>query len=189
MIYGFTIQPFLDCSKPVKADLLVVEGFIPDYALEEAIQIFNKGSYKQMLITGKKRIKGSQLDQYENDGIYSAETLIKLGFDGSKIVVIAVSDDIARDRTYQSAKAVWKWIEESGNDIRGLNLVSIGCHSRRSRLLFEKAFPPEMKVGIISVHDRTYNARKWWKTSEGFREVTGETIAYIYARFFFCPKN
>lgn len=173
----------------MKADILVVEGFIPDYALKETMQIFDKGSYKLMLITGKQRIKGSQLDEYKNDGVYSAQTLIKMGFDSTKIVVIALSDSIDRDRTYESAKAVKKWIEGHKPSVQELNLVSIGCHSRRTHLMFEEAFGSNYNIGIISIHDRSYDARKWWKSSKGFREVIGETIAYLYARFFFCPQK
>ena len=31
--------------------------------------------------------------------------------------------------------------------------------------------------------DVAYERRHWWRVSEGVREVLGETIAYIYARF------
>lgn len=32
-----------------------------------------------------------------------------------------------------------------------------------------------------------YDPRHWWRTSEGVRNVVGESIAYLYARFFFRP--
>jgi hypothetical protein len=42
---------------------------------------------------------------------------------------------------------------------------------------------PEIKVGIIAAEPQDYNPQEWWKSSEGFRTVTGEIIAYIYTRF------
>ena len=28
----------------------------------------------------------------------------------------------------------------------------------------------------------------WWRSSEGVRDVLGETVAWLYARFFFWPS-
>ncbi len=36
---------FLSLNRPVKADVLVVEGWLPDYALEEAMAIFKQENY------------------------------------------------------------------------------------------------------------------------------------------------
>jgi L,D-peptidoglycan transpeptidase YkuD (ErfK/YbiS/YcfS/YnhG family) len=33
-----------------------------------------------------------------------------------------------------------------------------------------------------------YNPKQWWRYSDGVREVIGESIAYIYAKFFFYPS-
>lgn len=188
-IFMIRIYPFLAQQKSVQAKILVVEGFIPDYALEESMKIFQEGNYELMIITGKKRLKGSQLDQYENDGIYSKVTLVKMGFNENMIQVIALENDIKKDRTYASAKAVKKWITESGMDYKKLDLISISCHARRSRILFEKAFGKETEIGIIAIQNQTYNPKRWWRSSGGFKEVIIETIAWVYARFFFNPEN
>ncbi|MBW4640730.1 MAG: hypothetical protein KME05_21390 [Gloeocapsa sp. UFS-A4-WI-NPMV-4B04] len=46
------IQPFLAISSPIKADILVVEGWLPDYALKPVLTEFKKGSYKRIVTTG-----------------------------------------------------------------------------------------------------------------------------------------
>jgi len=61
-------------------------------------------------------------------------------------------------------------------------------HARRTRLLFEEALGKSITVGIIAVPNPDYDARRWWRYSDGVREVIGESIAYIYARFFFYPS-
>ncbi|MGZ5507333.1 MAG: hypothetical protein ACXWKH_13220, partial [Limisphaerales bacterium] len=53
--------------------------------------------------------------------------------------------------------------------------------------LVREAFGNDVKVGIISVPSPDYDADHWWRYSEGVREVLDETIAYIYAKFFFWP--
>jgi uncharacterized SAM-binding protein YcdF (DUF218 family) len=186
-IFAKTIHPFLAQTKTVESKILVVEGFIPDFALETSMSIFNEGHYTLMIITGKKKLKGSYLDKYENDGLYSAATLEKIGFDTTKIKVISVDKDIRKDRTYATAIAVKHWLKKS-NYPGTFNVVTLGCHARRSHLLFEKAMDEDATIGIIAIEDIRYDRDKWWGSSIGFRSVINETVAYIYARFFFYPK-
>jgi uncharacterized SAM-binding protein YcdF (DUF218 family) len=184
-LYALTIYPFLAQNDPVDAKIMVVEGFIPDYALEETIHLFNKRNDSLMIITGKVRIKGSQLDQYENDGYYSAATLIKYGFDENKIKVISLEKDIKKDRTYSSAVALKEWLRQNNTKVTAFNLVTISCHARRSKMMFSKAFDDEVKIGVIAIENQLYDPKRWWRSSSGFREVTEETITWIYGALFF----
>ncbi len=43
---------FLSPTRPVHADILVVEGWLPDVALEQAALEFHRGAYHTMLVTG-----------------------------------------------------------------------------------------------------------------------------------------
>lgn len=186
ILFVKTIHPFLSPTKAIKTNILVVEGFIPDFAIEASMSIFNEGPYELMIITGKKKMKGAYVDEFENDGLHSAATMVELGFDTTKIKVIAIDDDIRKDRTYATAVAVKNWLQESGKP-NSFNVVTIGNHARRSHLLFEKAMEDDFSIGIIAVEDIRYDPNKWWKSSMGFRSVIDETVAYIYARFFFYP--
>ena len=76
-------------------------------------------------------------------------------------------------------------MEDNHVSATNFNLMTLGAHARRSRLLFEEAFDGKASVGIISITNREYDPRHWWKYSEGVREVIGESVAYVYARFFF----
>lgn len=187
-VFAKTIHPFLAENKPVKSKIMVLEGFVPDYAVEQAKDIFIKDNYNIMLITGKKRVKGSHLAMYENDGEFSAATLDHLGFDMAKVTVIPVEHTVTKDRTYESGKAVMASLAHLSN-VTSFNLVSIGCHGRRSRYLFEMSDNLDYNIGIISIENQGYNPNTWWQTSVGFRDVMQETIAWVYARFFFYPEE
>jgi hypothetical protein len=63
------------------------------------------------------------------------------------------------------------------------------AHARRTRLLFQKALGNDVRVGIISIPNPDYDAKHWWRYSEGVREVIGEGIAYAYAKVFFYPSE
>lgn len=186
-IFVKTIHPFLAQNNSIDSKILVVEGFISDYALIESIQLFQNGGYDQMIITGKERMKGYYLDKYKNDGEFSAATLIKLGFDSTLLNVVAIKSDIQKDRTYATALNVKDWLISNNKQQHSINLVTVGCHARRSRYLFEKAFGKDYNIGIIAIKNQQYDQKKWWKSSHGFREVSKEFIAWIYARFFFFP--
>lgn len=189
VLYVIQINQFLSPVKPVKSSMLVVEGFLPDYALAEAMTLYNQEGYKHLLITGKPRQKGAHLDQFKNDGEFSAAVLIDLGFDPNQLSVVAIDHSISKNRTYESAKAVKDWIRKNKAELRSIDLVSIGCHSRRSYYLFDIAFGDDYQIGIISIADRDFDPKRWWLNSHGFREVNKETIAWVYARFFFFPEK
>lgn len=186
VIFVKGIHPFLAQTKTVESKILVVEGFIPDFAIEASMIIFIEEQYELMIITGKKKLKGAYVDEYENDGLHSAATLVELGFDTTKIKVISIGEKVRKDRTYATALAVKKWLDESGRS-KTINVVTVGNHARRSRLLFEKAMGNDTQLGVIAIADIRYDPDKWWKSSTGFRSVINETVAYIYARFFFYP--
>ena len=54
-------------------------------------------------------------------------------------------------------------------------------------MLFQDAFGQDVTVGVISAPDPDYDAAHWWRSSEGVREILGESIAYLYAKFVFHP--
>ena len=81
------------------------------------------------------------------------------------------------------------WGDHEKTPLSKVNLLTVGPHARRSRLLFEKALGSSVEVGVISIPGKDYETGKWWHSSSGVRMVIGETIAYLYARLFFHPSG
>lgn len=170
------------CQPQTQADILIVEGWIPDYALKEAYNHFRKGTYRSVLVTGGPVEYGSFLTPHKTYAQIGESVLEQFGLPDS--VVIAVPSELTqRDRTFTSALAVKLFLSENNIQFANLNLLSLGVHSRRSWYLFKKALHPH-KIGIISITDQTFNPQKWWTSSQGVRSVLDESIAYIYGRFF-----
>ena len=182
------IYPFLAVDSPVNSEILVVEGWLPDYALEQAMNEFNENNYSLLITTGGPLLKGYHLSEYKTEAELAASSLIELGFDEKKVIAVP-APDVIKDRTYSSACALKKWISNSNQNIKAINLFSLGAHSRRSWILFQKALGDSIVVGIISTENLSYDPEHWWKSSDGVRTVLGEMIAYIYAKFFFHPKK
>jgi hypothetical protein len=182
------VYPFLAVTHRVNTDVLVVEGWIPRYAIRKAAEEFKTDSYQRIFTTGGP-VEGS--DGYTNDyntsASVGAENLKNLGIPGG-VVQMVPSRALSRERTYGSAVALRDWFREHSAPVQSINVLTEGAHARRTRLLYQKAFGRNVTIGIIAVSNPEFNPRQWWHYSDGLREVIGESIAYIYARFFFWPQ-
>lgn len=179
-------HPFLAVTDQTETEFLVVEGWVPNYALEESIAKFRAKPYRLMFTVGGDILNGVNVEEGDNQASYAAKRLAWLGMD-PKLVQSVKSPAKYRDRTYASATALRTWVEHQNLAMTSFNLVTIGTHARRSRLLFQEAFAGKARVGIIAVEDREYDPKRWWQYSEGVREVISEGAAYLYAKLFFHP--
>jgi uncharacterized SAM-binding protein YcdF (DUF218 family) len=183
------IYPFLAVTDRVEADVLVVEGWVPNYALETAVREFNEHQYKLILSTGGPVVgRGGYVNDYQTVASFGAERLKKLNIpaEAIKMVPCRVSD---RDRTYSSAVALREWFTDHGMAVRAINIVTEDVHARRTRLLYHKALGPEVKIGIIAVANPDYDSHRWWRSSEGVEGIIGEAISYIYVLCFFLDRQ
>jgi hypothetical protein len=179
----FNARRFLAINEPVETKVLVVEGWVPDYALLEGWKEFQKGHYEQLFTVGTPGRNGPNVGPDDTYASWGAERLQHII--GSHPEIIAVpSMERKRDRTYASAAALRDWLKAHGEHPSALNVATMGSHSRRSRMLFQDAFGPKIRVGVISVPNADYDASQWWKSSEGLKEVFTEGVAYGYALLF-----
>ena len=181
-------QSFLAVTDPVTGGALVVEGWAPDYALEEAVTEFRQHHYTKLYVIGVPLEHGAPLSEYKTYAELGAATLLKLGLDRDNVQAVP-TPAVRQDRTYASALALKQWLQQHNAMPAELNLISLGAHARRSRLLFEKAFGQDARVGIIALENQDYDPEHWWKSSQGVRTVTDELIAYGYARLVFHPAG
>jgi hypothetical protein len=171
------VLPFLSVSQPRYSEILVVEGWIPSYAMSQAAAQFKYGQYRKVLI-----VRTFDVEEYEVDA--DRYELVRNGVP-QELIETVYSRSVRKDRTYHLALAVREWFSEKGLKVSSLDVATLGPHARRSRLMFEKAFGNSANIGILALDDLGYDAAHWWRSSEGVREVLGEVIAYIYARFYF----
>jgi DUF218 domain len=181
------VYPFLAVTDRVDTNVLVVEGWIHEYAIRAAVEEFQSKSYEQVLTTGGPvEGTGGYINDYQTTASVGADLLIKAGLaDGS--VQMVPSRVMDRDRTYASAVALRTWFREHNLTVRGVNVLTEDVHARRTCLLFQEALGHNVAVGVIAVPNPDYDANHWWSYSEGVKDVVSEAFAYIYARLFFHP--
>jgi hypothetical protein len=186
LLLGVNLYGFLAPDKEPHHGLMVVEGWIHDFALDEAFTIYRNGDYSRIVCTGVPIETGSYIQQYKSYPEMTAARLKKMGIDPSKIVT-AVADYEKKDRTYCAAVALRQAFITHNIEETDLHLITTGPHGRRSRMLFHKALGPDYNIGITCLEEATYDADDWYTSSEGVRSVLSELIAYIYAKLFFHP--
>jgi hypothetical protein len=179
-----TIHPFLAVSAPVPANFMVLEGWAPDYALKKAASEFQQNHYEKLYVTGGPIEAGAPLSEYHTYAQLGGAVLLKLGLTTNQVQEVP-APLVRQDRTYVSAVALRMWCEQHGVKPSSINLVTVGPHARRSRILFGKALGDDWKIGIIALTPESYDERRWWRYSAGVRTVTGEAFAYFYARVLF----
>lgn len=182
------LHPFLAVNAPVRGKFLVVEGWAPDAGMAKAIAEFNANHYEKLFVTGGPLEQGAPLSEYKTYAELGAATLTRLGLT-TNVVQAVPAPRVARDRTYTSALTLRQWFADQGVAPGKIDLMTGGPHARRSRLLFQKAFKGQAQIGVIAMPASEYDPRHWWRSSQGFRVVTGEAIAYLYARCFFRARD
>jgi uncharacterized SAM-binding protein YcdF (DUF218 family) len=183
------VQPFLAETHRVNTNLLVVEGWIHDYAIRASVEEFKAGPYQRIFTTGGPVVgSGGYINDYNTSASVGADLLRGAGVPAESVQMVP-SHVIGRDRTYNAAVALREWFRVHNVPVQSLNVITEDVHARRSQLLFAKAFGPQISVGVIAVPHPDYDPSHWWRYSEGVKDVLSEGVAYIYAKFFFYPSK
>jgi len=178
------VHAFLAISDPCPGGILVVEGWAPDYVFQEVMAEFSQQHYAKLFVTGGEIEKGAPLCEYKTIAEVGVATLARLGMNTNVIQAVPMPK-VRQDRTYNSALVLKQWLLAHGALPTKINVMTLGPHARRTRLMFEKTFGPAVCVGIIAIPNDEYDAAHWWRTSAGVRTVMSELLSYGYARFIF----
>ncbi|MCF8365089.1 MAG: YdcF family protein [Bacteroidales bacterium] len=189
MIYVKYIVGFLSAEKTIDAKILIVEGYMPDYGLDDIIKIFDEKNYSLIITSGTTFDQGFYISGVKTAADLIRNSLINMGFDSTKVVAAPIQANIYRDRTYHSALSAYKYIRKNLPEINRINLVSLGPHARRSKYLFDMVFEPDIEVGNIVIPHISISGKNWYKSSRGFKSVLDETTSYFYVKLFFWPDT
>jgi uncharacterized SAM-binding protein YcdF (DUF218 family) len=179
------VYPFLAITHRVDANILVVEGWINEYAIQAAVKEFQSNRYERVFTTGGPvEGTGGYINDFMTSASVGADLLKKAGVPDQSLQMVP-SRVMDRDRTYGSAVALRNWFRDHNMVVSGVNVVTEDVHARRTRLLFQKALGNNVQVGTIAVANVDYPANRWWQYSQGLKNVVSEFAAYLYARLLF----
>lgn len=181
--YAFS---FLAVAHRAETHVLVVEGWIHDFAIKGAVEEFHKFGYNKVLVTGGPVSgTGGYTNDFNTSASVGADRLKQAGLGDS--VQMVPSRVVDQHRTYGSAIALRDWLRTNDVHPKAINVVTEAPHARRTRLLFQRALGDQIEVGIIPISNPDYDGNRWWRYSEGVKDVVTESASYLYARLLFSP--
>lgn len=184
------VHAWLALNAPIDtATILVVEGWIPDYALAAAVEEHASGRYRTLATTGVPLALGSHLSTYKSYAKVAAASLVAMGIDQATLMAVP-APRLSRNRTYAMALALAQRLRADEAAPAAINVFTLGAHGRRSQLMYTLAFEATgltTEIGVIAHPDRDYDANAWWRYSEGVKRVIVEAIGYLHALLFFDP--
>lgn len=179
---------FLAPEKEPQSKILVVEGWIDEISVGNALKLYESRGYEYLIVTGVPITQWTFSSPFTNMADATAESIRRMHFEDTVYKVI-VPSNILRDRTYTSAVALKMKLDEWSLPYKDFDLYTVGAHAKRSYLVYRKAFRDDRYIGLIADTDSSYDPKKWYATSRGFRIVLGELISYFYALLFFHPDE
>lgn len=174
-IYAFLAKE----DRMPQADILIVEAWVNDTNIAMAYEEWKAGRCKAVVSAGVEIDQGQMLQEYGNWGELTAARLRKLGVPPENALGRSAGKS-QRNRTFSSATAVKKLIEDKGLPHATINVLTEGNHSRRTAMVFRKVFGDSAKLAFIVAPPDDYDPASWWKTSAGVKSMIMETIATTY---------
>lgn len=180
LLLSFSAESFLSRSSRLPADILVVEAWTQDDGALAAAAEFraHPGQYRLIVASG-----GLTGQRWSRKRWREVEIVMRgLRNDGIPAEVMLGADvpDVETHRTFVTAQITRKTLEAKGERPAAINVLTRGCHARRSRLVFQRVFGPETKVGVIAWVPPGYDSPAWWRSSERAVDLLKEAIGYSY---------
>lgn len=163
------------------ARTLIVEGWLDEDGLDDAIAVVARGRYERVVTSGSPIESWREGLAWPTYAERAADYLRRHGV--SRIPVVPVpAPKSAQDRTFLSAVVVRDWLRQQGGAVDAVDLFSSGVHARRSWLVYRIAFGPEIEVGVFAARPRRYPLERWWATSDGAKSVLDEAIGLAWTK-------
>ncbi len=169
------------------ASTLIVEGWLDDDVLDDALEAVRNGRYTRVVTSGGPIETWREIQPWASYAERAAEHLRRQGLQSIPVVALPARQ-AANERTYLSALAVRDWLRSQGIAREEVDLFSAGVHARRSQLVYRIAFGPDVEIGILAAQPRRYDVERWWDTSEGAKAVLGELLGLAWTKCCFWPE-
>ena len=185
--FALNINRFLAVpTQRVEANILVVEGWIWDYAMESAAEEFKRGGYTLLATSGMPNFPQSGQDQTTTADAAVAR-LQQLGVPHSQILTCPASYT-SWNRTASSARAVRDKLLREGVRLERINVLTVGTHARKTILAYRRIMGPEVEVGIITIPSQNFDADRWWTSQAGIYAISKNTIGWL-REYIFGPRS
>jgi hypothetical protein len=188
ILLATNLYAFLAPSEPVGARVLVVEGWLGPEELEQAIQAFKNGKYERIVTTGGPVTRWPEVNLGTDYARLAADYLVHHGV--RRDLISAVPAPRSRtERTFLSAVIFRESAQRLGITLDAVDVFTAGPHARRSRLLFQMALGPKVRVGVLAARPADYAPESWWRTSAGVEQMLFQAFGFVWVKCCFWPGS
>jgi len=163
-IMRFLAESWVVDEPAAHADAIVVLGddnFYADRATHGA-ELYRQGVASLVVASGRRLRPDAGISELmEHD-------LVERGVPKEKI--LRFTHDA--DSTIEEARAVAKLAAD--HHWKSLVIVTSNYHTRRTRYIFEKVFPPGVTINVASARDGEFDPERWWEKRESIKLFTRE---------------
>lgn len=154
--------------------------FIKDINIDHRITIPNLNKSESVVLkVGKEQ---SVINNFNSNAELSRFRLMSMGIDSTQIKA-APGKRVIINRTLTSAVSFRDWLKTTKIDIKGINIISLGAHTRRTWMIYNKILHKKYEIGIISLPDYDFNHSRLYRLLKTIRE----TLGIIYYWFILIP--
>jgi len=155
---------------------LYVKGITIDNYMTIPYQGYSE--YDISELDGKRRI----VNNYNSSAQLARRHLVSMGLDSSEVIAIP-GERVRLNRTLSSVLAFRDWLKISGIEVKGINIVTIGTHAKRTWMTYNKILDKKYNIGIIALPDNKARDSRTYRVLNTIREVIG----IIYYWFILLP--
>jgi uncharacterized SAM-binding protein YcdF (DUF218 family) len=154
-----------------RSDAILVlsdDNFYADRA-QRAAELYRHGMAPVVVASGRR------LRPYAGIAELMVHDLAERGVPKDKIEAFAQDADNTKDeaRVLALLASKKKW--------RSVIVVTSNYHTRRSRYIFRRVFPPATRVLLASAPDGDFDPENWWQHRKSLKELTREMAGLVVA--------
>ncbi len=147
--------------------------FVKEISIDHKITIpyLNNSEYAVIKLDRSKRI----INNFNSYAELARNKLLSMGIDSSLIIALP-GKKVKINRTLTSALAFRDWLRSKDIDVKGINIISLGTHTRRTWMTYKRILNEKYQIGIVSLPDYNYNNSR----INRLLKIIRETLAIIY---------
>jgi hypothetical protein len=126
--------------------------------------------------------KNIVINDYDSHGEIARNYLITLGIDSSAVIAVK-GKRTELNRTLTSALAFRNWLKSYSGKVDGINIITLGIHSRRTWMTYKSVLNKQLKIGVISLPE---SGGPGFEKLD-FGDILSEVLSLIYYRIILIP--
>jgi uncharacterized SAM-binding protein YcdF (DUF218 family) len=163
---GWVVEDTLERSDAIL--VLSDDNFYADRATHAA-QVYRQGFASVVVASGRR------LRPYAGISELMEHDLIERGVPKDKIIRVAHD----AQNTREEAKALAQLAKQK--KWRSIIVVTSNYHTRRTRYIFSRVFPKDIRIRVSGASDGEFDPERWWEKRVSVKELAQEMTAMLVA--------